>query len=378
VFGWDPTSSAGDDGGPSSGAYGHYSTKLLWAGGAGTMVSFSQTFRCGLQGLMLDGGGAATVGLRLDGPGNPAQGCLFEDVVVANLAPGGVGIHVGSASNSDVAFNTFRRFCVMGGAIGVLQEGSQSAMNVFEDGVLTGCRTYGMKLVGGEITVSRCLLTSDPDAVADVFVARTALWARFLGNYHETLCPTAYLFEPTSAGNLRPFATLLCSVRVLHQRVAAGPVRILDFQQDGHLTLLGCQFEGIAGQNQPEVYLAPPDMGWTDLGLIQEIGCRYINGAYSIVRPINGAYSSLYSNGGGTMPPPGPTVGERDRPDPPHASQRIQDNNWFDGTSYLNRGTRVQAGRHRLARRQRGASRSPREAGELRAHHRRHDALSGA
>jgi len=87
------------------------------------MISFSQTFRCGIQGLLLDGGGVATVGLRLDGPGNPSKSCLFDDLAVINLAPSGVAIHVGNTTNPDVAFNTFRRFYVSGGGIGVLLEG---------------------------------------------------------------------------------------------------------------------------------------------------------------------------------------------------------------------------------------------------------------
>jgi len=327
-----------------SGAYGHQSTKLLWAGGAGTMVSFSQTFRCGMQGILLDGGGAATVGLSLDGPSNPAKGCLFEDLAVINLASSGVAIHVGSPSNPDVAFNTFRRFYISGGAVGVLQEGNQSAMNVFEDGVVVGAGQYGMQFAAGEITVSRCLFAVGATATADVFVSRRALWARFLANYHETVCPTTYLFEPTSAGNLRPQATLFLSVRVLHQRIAS-PQRIIDFQQDGHLSLVACQFEGIAGQNQPDVYLAPPDMGYTDLGLIQEIGCRYSNGAHAVVAPINGAYSSLYSNGAPVLPPPGPIVGEHvtayTRHTVHNGAVQVQDNSWFDGTNHLTKGVRL-------------------------------------
>jgi len=217
-------------------------------------------------------------------------------------------------------------------------------MNVFEDGVLSGCGEYGMKFAGGEVTVSRCVFSIAATATADVFVSRTAAWARFIANYHETVCPTAYLFEPTSTGNIRPRATLSLSVRVVHQRIAS-PQRIIDFQQDGHLSLVTCQFEGIAGQNQAEVCLAPPDMGYTDLGLIQDIGCRYGNGAHAVVNPVNGAYSSLYSNSSPSMPPPGPILGEHlttyTRLRVHNGSVQLQDNSLFDGTSQVSKGTEL-------------------------------------
>ncbi|WP_437678406.1 hypothetical protein [Sorangium sp. So ce131] len=298
----------------SAGAYDHRSAKLLWSGGAGTMVDFASTMRCGIVGLMLDGGGVATVGFRLRTTDAPAKGNFLEDVVISNLASTGIAVHVGNdpteSVNHDLAFNTFKRFWLNGGAIGVQQEGNQTVSTVFEDGVFTSQLQHGARFLGGDITVSRCFFCADASAVAEVYVAAKAQYARFVGNTHETECLTTYAFEPTTSTLLRPMATLFLGVRVLYRRSTGSPRRILDFQQNGHLTLVSCTFDGEVTSNAPAVHLAPPLMGYADAGLIQEIGCRYLNGAHASVNPVAGAYTSLYSNGSPAMPTYTPIMGE--------------------------------------------------------------------
>jgi len=319
----------------ASGAYDHHSAKLLWCGGAAVMVDFASTMRCGIVGLMLDGGGTATGGIRLRTTDAPAKGNFFEDIVVSNLAATSIGVHIGtdpaSSVNPDVAFNKFERFWILGGAIGVLQEGNQTVHTVFEDGVVIWMTRYGMQFLGGDINVSRCFFSADASAAAEVYVAVRAQYARFVGNSHETVCRTSYQFEPTTATLLRPMATLFLGVRVLYQRSTGSPRRIVDFQQDGHLTLVGCTFDGAVVSNAPEVYLAPPLMGYADTGLVQEIGSRYLNGAHAVVAPVAGAYQAFFSNGSPATPPFTPVLAEHFSTGTCHklhnGSLQLQDNN---------------------------------------------------
>jgi hypothetical protein len=285
----------------------HYAAKLIWDGDeGGTMVELDSTLRCGIQGLCLDGGGTAGCALRVTAGEAVTKGNLVEDLMILNMASDAIGIHVGDTFNPDIAFNTFRHFWISGCEIGVLQQGNQTVHAVFEDGVLDDQLDYGMRFEGGDINVSRCFFNAHEDAVAEVYVARIAQYARFIGNTHETTCLTSYLFEPTDESNIRPMSTVFVGVRVAYKRSSGSPRRIIDYQQDGHLTLVGCMFDG--EHHSPAIYFAPPTM--PDTGLCNDIGSRFINGASVVLGGTRGAYTSLYSNSGVSMPSFSSIMGE--------------------------------------------------------------------
>jgi hypothetical protein len=269
------------------------------------MLRFMSCFRCGIRGLLLDGskdvklsGGAtydgAGVGLEIDADTHlyeGGKGSIFEDFRVINIGKrstinnvDGVGLHVGYSQLRqgywpDLADNTFRNFQIENCDIGVLQEGIQTANNTYERGVILGYRKYGMQFEGGDVTVSGIDFStgSKSVAVADVYVGAGAGWARFTNNYHETRSGTAYLF-PAELNVHRPLPTLFTGVRVLYPKEG----NIIDFQQRGSVTLVGCLFDCNADGNpfKGKVFWNTP--GGANPANIQEIGCIYLNGARSV------------------------------------------------------------------------------------------------
>lgn len=299
---------------------GHPVTALVWSTQAdpgGTVLRFMSCFRCGIRGLLIDGSEGVTppggtrfagagVGLEIDADTalyEGAKGSIFEDFRIIRIGkrPGnvdGVGLHVGYHQQRggfwpDLADNTFRNFQIEGCDIGVLQEGIQTANNTYERGVIVWYRKYGMDFEGGDVTVSGIDFATSPTSVADVYVGWRAAWARFTNNYHETDSGTSYLFPlETDPSHNRPLPTLFTGVRVLYRRTG----NIIDFQQRGCVTLIGCLFDCNA-PNNPYVGTVNWNPPWgANPADIQEIGCIYLNGARSVFGTSKVAPLAAYGN----------------------------------------------------------------------------------
>jgi hypothetical protein len=310
---------------------------LKWVGSASpaTMVKFQDCFSCGAIGIGLDGnrdgapGGGAEKGLFVTatGGGRSAANNFFEKIAVTSVkfdpnpsTPNPAtysAVHVGAPGlSTDIHSNRFVDLTIDVCTTGVFLQGSQTVNTVFDRGVFTNY-VWGMYLTDGEINVSNMNFGSPVAGngysivtQADVYVAMSAQYARFYNNYHECRQGMAYSFEPWSTGKNRTTFTLLSGVRVAFKATNPGTT-ILDFRQNGHLTLLSCEFDGDGHSPNAFVFLAPP----TSVGLanVQQLGCNYMGNAFVNIGTGSGGWQSI---SGDTNVQPDPAPGA-DYADPP-------------------------------------------------------------
>jgi hypothetical protein len=139
---------------------------------------------------------------------------------------------------------------------GVLQKGQQTTNIRWRDSSIAYYRDYGMDFQEGAIQTKSVTFNNSDTSIADIVVRTNAEhiagWALFDSNYHETTHGSAYIFEQ---GTTRPWPTTFLNTRVLWFQQGG---RVIDYQQTGALSLIGCSFEAYQPTDNGVVYVDNP------------------------------------------------------------------------------------------------------------------------
>ena len=229
----------------------------------------------------IDGGGTTPAtgiagrGIQVTSTGAATQMNIFDNIFIRDInGSPGIGIDFGppDTHSYQTSETTFDHIIIQYVNTGIRHYGSQSTNQIFRNTRVASFRDYGLDIVSGHLITDNaafnsyapgapaCVPTGPSQSCADVIVRQTAIeypaWLEFENNYHETFRGVAYLYEP---GIYRNYPTTLLNTRIMW---AQNGGNIIDYQQTGHLNLIGCTFDtsGLSGQNG-KVFIKVPSSG---------------------------------------------------------------------------------------------------------------------
>ncbi len=236
----------------------------------GTVLRVAATTMSKFQDFSIDGGGnvrntgTAGIGIDITNPSPLANQItvlnVFDNVYITDIN-GSPGIGVKIAPPDGTTFQTseisLSHMTIHDTNTGVLQKGQQTTNIRWRDTSIAYYRDYGMDFVDGAIQTKSVTFNNSDTSIADIVVRHNATdhvagWALFDSNYHETTHGSAYLFEQ---GTTRPWPTTFLNTRVLWFQQGG---RIIDYQQTGALSIIGCSFEAYQQTDNGVVYVDNP------------------------------------------------------------------------------------------------------------------------
>lgn len=292
-------------------------TTLQWAGGAGgTMLRVRNVRWSQFEQFALDGeggSGAAGIGIEVTEDGtwstshNTFRHILIRDIrsqpteasISDRPTTAGIGIFVGpTAANYQTSELVFEEIFIDRVGTGIYQRGEQTTNVLYRNVELAGYDDYGLDVQGGSVYTQSARFHSTATippvhSLADVRVGVPANWAVFRDNYHETEGCPAYLLvdDAPQDGVKRAFPTTFINTMV---RWFGSPgLRVIDYQQHGAVTLIGCSFPTQDASDVGLIYIHNPYYG--EPTAITSFGNMYPH-TPADVRMDVGGYVSLVSD----------------------------------------------------------------------------------
>lgn len=279
-----------------------------FAAANGTVFKVTATSSSRFEDFMIDGGGTnndgtAGIGLEVTNPSGSNQISIqniFQNINIKDVdGTPGIGVRVGPpvGTSYQTSEATFSNMQIRNVKTGVLQYGQQTTNIRWRDMTISQFANYGMDFTDGAIQTLNVAFNSSDTSTADVVVRAFAgatdpipNWAIFENNYHETTHGAAYKFEQ---GNRRAYPTTFLNTRVLWFQAGGN---VIDYQQTGSLSLIGCSFEAFDAPDYGFVYVKTPTGGSTTT--IASFGNLWTNNASGGIKlSVDAAsISSLVSN----------------------------------------------------------------------------------
>lgn len=250
---------------------GNPGTTLLWGGAAdGTVMEVLHTEWAAFQDFAIECNDAG-IGLDIDADNtiSPTQQISFTNVHIEDCkGTPGVAVDIGNNTNDQVSEITFNKLIAVQNDIVARVDGSQTQNIVFKDSNWGTYTDYGLQLLNGRVSIEGGAFLSSATSIATYFIANDADAFDFsaFGDYHELRSGNVLLAE---AGSSRTSATNFIGTRVNMQYdggatpCAQNAGRVIDYQQDGDLTIIGATFNNSTAGNDGCVYVDSAPSGGT-------------------------------------------------------------------------------------------------------------------
>lgn len=237
----------------NGGSNGLGSSKIYWAGPAGGVIlQLYSSANCIVERLAFQGikDGIPTnpgFGIYITGDNKtgPCHFNVIRDCSVSNVQGGsGYGVLIGSIANDDINANVFENVLLVYCKVGFVQMGTQTVNNYMTNVECLLYQSMGVDFIAGNAIMKNCSFFGDTCSTVDVRIGAAMLYSSIRDSYHEILSdrpPTACAYQFPNTGE-RPWSTELDNCRVLWN---IGGGNIVDYQQQGPLSITNCNFDGI-------------------------------------------------------------------------------------------------------------------------------------